>query len=101
MRRVRGTPHDMREGMLGAMALVREGLDETARSLAAAAGERGLGGGGGTLAGAVGGMLAGAEVGDGNGAGGASTDGWPEVTLAAKAVATIRNIARCSGLMAP
>jgi autophagy-related protein 2 len=61
LRRSRGTPHDMREGMLGAMALVREGLDETARSLAAAAGERGLGGGGGggggTLAGAVGGVL--------------------------------------------
>ena len=57
LRRARGTPHDMREGMRGAMALVREGRDETARSLAAAAGERGLGGGGGTLAGAVGGVL--------------------------------------------
>ncbi len=51
LRRARGTPHDMREGLLGAMALVREGLDETARSLAtAAAGERGVGG-------AVGGVL--------------------------------------------
>jgi autophagy-related protein 2 len=45
LRRARGTPHDMREGMLGAMALVREGLDETARSLAMAAGERGMVGG--------------------------------------------------------
>jgi hypothetical protein len=45
--------------MFGAIALVCEGLDETARSLkAAAAGERGLtGGSGGTLAGAVGGVL--------------------------------------------
>ena len=35
-----GAPHDMREGMLGAMALVREGFDETARSLTEAAQER-------------------------------------------------------------
>ena len=51
LRRARGTPHDMREGMIGAMALVREGLDETARSLADAATERS------GMAGAVGGVL--------------------------------------------
>merc|ERR1711872_305036 len=51
LRRARGTPHDVREGMLGAMALVREGLDETARSLAEAASERT------GMAGAVGGVL--------------------------------------------
>ena len=51
LRRARGTPQDMREGMLGAMALVREGLDETARSLAHAASERA------GIAGAVGGVL--------------------------------------------
>jgi len=52
-RRARGTPADFREGMLGAMALVREGLDETARSLAeAAATDHGSG-----MAGAVGGVL--------------------------------------------
>merc|ERR1712198_769860 len=40
VRRARGTPADLREGMLGAMQLLREGFDETARSLleAAAAG---------------------------------------------------------------
>jgi len=51
LRRARGTPHDMREGMIGAMALVREGLDETARSLADAATDRA------GMAGAVGGVL--------------------------------------------
>lgn len=51
LRRARGAPHDMREGMLGAMALVREGFDETARSLAEAAHERT------GMAGAVGGVL--------------------------------------------
>merc|ERR1719427_1667457 len=51
VRRARGTPADLREGMLGAMQLVREGLDETARSLAEAAGERS------GVAGAVGGVL--------------------------------------------
>jgi len=45
-RRARGTPADVREGMLGAMALVRDGLDETARSLAeAASGDLGAVGG--------------------------------------------------------
>jgi len=51
VRRARGTPADFREGMLGAMQLVREGLDETARSLAVAAGDRS------GMAGAVGGVL--------------------------------------------
>jgi len=51
VRRARGTPADFREGMLGAMQLVREGLDETARSLAEAAGDRT------GMAGAVGGVL--------------------------------------------
>jgi len=51
LRRARGTPHDMREGMLGAMALVREGLDETARSLADAASDKS------GMVGAVGGVL--------------------------------------------
>ena len=51
LRRARGTPHDMREGVLGAMALVREGLDETARSLADAASEKQ------GVVGAVGGVL--------------------------------------------
>ena len=46
VRRARGTPADVREGMLGAVQLLREGFDETARSLAEAA-----------QAGAVGGVL--------------------------------------------
>ena len=52
MRRARGTPADLREGMLGAMALVREGLDETARSLSDAASD-----GRGGMTGAFGGVL--------------------------------------------
>lgn len=52
VRRARGTPADLREGMLGAMALVREGLDETARSLSDAAAD-----GRGGMAGALGGVL--------------------------------------------
>jgi len=51
VRRARGTPADFREGMLGAMQLVKEGLDETARSLAVAAGDRT------GMAAAVGGVL--------------------------------------------
>ena len=51
LRRARGTPQDLREGMMGAMALVREGLDETARSLALAASHRD------GMSGAVGGVL--------------------------------------------
>merc|ERR1719474_1204194 len=55
VRRSRGTPADLREGMLGAVQLLREGFDETARSLleAAAAG----GGDSQGMAGAVGGVL--------------------------------------------
>eukprot|EP00088_Acartia_fossae_P059445 TRINITY_DN7056_c0_g1_i2.p1 TRINITY_DN7056_c0_g1~~TRINITY_DN7056_c0_g1_i2.p1 ORF type:complete len:712 (+),score=179.37 TRINITY_DN7056_c0_g1_i2:77-2137(+) len=55
LRRTRpgGTPQDLREGMMGAMALVREGLDETARSLALAATQHGDKG----VSGAVGGVL--------------------------------------------
>ena len=52
VRRARGTPADLREGMLGAMALVREGLDETARSLSDAASD-----GRGGMTGAFGGVL--------------------------------------------
>ena len=53
VRRSRGTPADVREGMLGAVQLLREGFDETARSLAeaAASGDRS------SVAGAVGGVL--------------------------------------------
>ena len=55
VRRSRGTPADLREGMLGAVQLLREGFDETARSLVEAAasssGERQ------GMAGAVGGVL--------------------------------------------
>jgi len=51
LRRAQGTPQDLREGMMGAMALMREGLDETARSLAQAATQNE------GVSGAVGGVL--------------------------------------------
>ena len=53
VRRARGTPADVREGMLGAVQLLREGFDETARSLAEAAASGDRSG----VAGAVGGVL--------------------------------------------
>ena len=52
MRRSRGTPADLREGMLGAVQLLREGFDETARSLVEAAAS-----GGGDRSGGVAGVL--------------------------------------------
>ena len=55
VRRSRGTPADVREGMLGAVQLLREGFDETARSLVEAAATGG--GNRSGVAGAVGGVL--------------------------------------------
>ena len=52
VRRSRGTPADLREGMLGAVQLLREGFDETARSLVEAAAS-----GGGDRSGGVAGVL--------------------------------------------